>query len=97
MIDKRPPGVDSSGLVSREDVITIKIPPGVTDGKTIRLAGQGQPGGKGAPDGDLLIELHERPHARFRRREPGGADIEVELPIPVDTSILWGKADVGTL
>jgi curved DNA-binding protein len=77
--------------------LKIKIPPGVTDGKTIRLAGQGQPGGKGAPAGDLLIELHERPHPRFKRREPGAADIEVELPIPVDTAILGGKADVTTL
>ena len=43
--------------------LTMKIPAGVTSGKTIRLAGQGQPGGQGAPAGDLLIELTERPHA----------------------------------
>src|SRR5690606_25373774 len=28
VIDSRPPGVDSSGLVSREEVITVRIPPG---------------------------------------------------------------------
>jgi DnaJ-class molecular chaperone len=78
--------------------LKIKIPPGVTDGKTIRLAGQGQPGsGRGAPAGDLLIELHEKPHARFRRRAPGSADIDVDLPIPVEVAILGGKADVVTL
>jgi DnaJ-class molecular chaperone len=77
--------------------LKVRIPPGVTDGQTIRLAGQGNPGGKGAPAGDLLIELHEKAHARFRRRAPASADIEVDLPIPVDVAILGGKAEVPTL
>ena len=81
--------------------LKIKIPAGVTDGKTIRLSGQGQPGGRGAPAGDLLIELHEKPHARFRRRPAAAgivsADIEVDVPVPVDIAILGGKADVLTL
>jgi DnaJ-class molecular chaperone len=77
--------------------LTIKIPAGVTDGKTIRLAGQGQPGGRGAPAGDLLIELHERPHPTFRRKAPGSPDIEVDIRVPIDVAILGGKADVPTL
>jgi DnaJ-class molecular chaperone len=77
--------------------LKVHIPPGAGDGKTIRLAGQGHPGGKGTPSGDLLIELHERPHPRFRRKAPGSADIEVEFPIDVETAILGGKAEVPTL
>jgi DnaJ-class molecular chaperone len=78
--------------------LKIKIPPGVGDGKTIRLAGQGEPSpGKGSPPGDLLIELHERPHPRFRRRPENAADIEVEVPVPVDVAVLGGKAAVQTL
>lgn len=78
--------------------LKIKIPAGVSDGKTIRLVGQGEPGhGKGASAGDLLIELSERPHARFRRRAPGSADIEVDVPVEVDAAILGGKAEVPTL
>ncbi len=77
--------------------LKVRIPAGITSGKTIRLAGQGQPGGPGAPAGDLMIEIHERPHPIFRRREPGSADIEVEMPVPVDIAILGGKADVRTL
>jgi DnaJ-class molecular chaperone len=77
--------------------LTIKIPAGVTAGKTIRLAGQGQPGGHGAPAGDLLIELTERPHSRFRRLAANSADIEVDLPVPVDVAILGGKAETPTL
>lgn len=78
--------------------LKIKIPPGVTSGKTIRLAGQGGPApGKGAQPGDLLIELQERPHPRFRRRADNAADIEVDVPVPVDVAVLGGKAQVQTL
>jgi len=78
--------------------LKIKIPAGVTSGKTIRLAGQGEPApGKGAQPGDLLIELSERPHARFRRRPDNAADIEVDVPVPVDVAVLGGKAQVQTL
>ncbi|HZS37967.1 MAG TPA: J domain-containing protein [Polyangia bacterium] len=77
--------------------LKVKIPAGVTDGKTIRLAGQGEPGGRGVPPGDLLIELHERPHPRFKRVQPGSPDVEVEVPVPVDAAILGGKVQVPTL
>ena len=78
--------------------LKIKIPAGVTSGKTIRLAGQGQPApGKGGQAGDLLIEVHERPHPRFRRRLDHPADIEVDVPVPVDVAVLGGKAPVQTL
>ncbi len=77
--------------------LKVRIPAGVTDGKTIRLAGQGEPGGRGAPAGDMLLEVQERPHAVFKRITPGGADVEVTVPIGVDIAILGGKADVPTL
>jgi molecular chaperone DnaJ len=78
--------------------LKVKIPAGVHDGQTIRLAGQGEPApGKGAQPGDLLIELHERPHPRFRRRPEHPADIEVDVPVPVDVAVLGGKAPVQTL
>ena len=77
--------------------LKIKIPAGVSDGNTIRLTGQGEPGGKGAPAGDLLIELRERAHSRFRRRSAGSADIEVDIRVPVDVAILGGKVEIPTL
>jgi DnaJ-class molecular chaperone len=77
--------------------LTVKIPPGVTTGKTIRIAGQGQPGMRNAPAGDLLIEIQERAHPRFRRVTAGAPDVEVDAPVPVDVAILGGKADVPTL
>ena len=78
--------------------LKIKIPAGVGSGKTIRLGGQGEPAPmKGAQPGDLLIELHEKPHPKFRRRADNPADIEVDVPVPVDVAVLGGKAQVQTL
>ena len=67
IIDKRPTGVDSSGLVSREDLITIKIPPGVSDGMQLSMSGKGNeaPGG-GAP-GDLIIMVEEQEDKDLKR------------------------------
>jgi len=78
--------------------LSVKIPTGVTDGKTIRLAGQGHPGSSAAAAaGDLLIELHERPHPQFRRKAPGSPDIETDLRVPLEAAIAGGKAEVRTL
>jgi DnaJ-class molecular chaperone len=78
--------------------LKIKIPAGVVSGKTIRLAGQGEPAPvKGGTPGDLLIELVERPHPKLRRRPDNPADIETDVPVPVDVAVLGGKAQVQTL
>ena len=90
-------GAEKTISVDGHRSLKVKIPPGITSGKTIRLAGQGNPGGRGAPAGDLLVEVVERPHPRFRRRAEAAQDVEVELPVPLDVAILGGKADVPTL
>jgi molecular chaperone DnaJ len=66
-MDKRPPGVDSSGLSTREEVITVKIPAGVADGMQLSMSGKGNdaPGG-GAP-GDLLILIEETEDKNLKR------------------------------
>ncbi len=68
--------------------IEIKIPPGVEDGKKLRLAGQG-PGGA-----DLLLKLQIQPHPYFRRE---GHNLVVEVPISLSEAVLGGKVDVPTL
>jgi len=71
---------------------TVKVPPGVDEGQTIRLAGKGETGKAGA--GDLLLEVHVKPHAQFRRH---GSDLEVDLPLTVDQAVLGAKVDAPTL
>ena len=58
--------------------LKVKIPAGVTEGKKIRLAGQGEPGLGGGPTGNLILEIEIRPHPRFRL---DGRDVETDLNI----------------
>jgi curved DNA-binding protein len=73
----RVPRADERGRVALETrTLNVKIPAGVREGQLIRLAGQGA-GGAGQP-GDLLLEVHFKPHARFRVE---GRDLHVDLPV----------------
>jgi len=66
IIDKKPAGVDSSGLVSREEIINVKIPAGVGDGMQLSMSGKGNeaPGGVA---GDLLILIEEQEDTHLKR------------------------------
>lgn len=78
-INLRMPRTDAQGRVVLEDrALNVKIPPGVREGQVIRLAGQGAPGLGGGPAGDLLLEVHFRPHGRLRAE---GCDLHLELPV----------------
>jgi len=58
--------------------VDVTIPPGVTDGQRIRLAGQGGRGGDGGAPGDLYLIVSIRPDERYRVE---GRDIHVPLPV----------------
>ncbi|MDH5540115.1 MAG: DnaJ domain-containing protein, partial [Rhizobacter sp.] len=78
-ITLKAPQVDDQGRVHlAERTLEVRIPAGVKPGQVIRLAGQGGPGLGGAPAGDLLLEVHLRPHPRFHL---DGADLVTELPV----------------
>jgi DnaJ-class molecular chaperone len=68
--------------------IDLKVPAGITDGQTMRLAGQG-PGG-----GDLYIKIRVQPHPYFRRE---GNDIILEVPLSLPEAVLGATVDVPTL
>ncbi|MCB0323122.1 MAG: DnaJ domain-containing protein [Bdellovibrionales bacterium] len=72
----------------------VKIPAGIVDGKTIRLAGQGGKGSSGAPSGDLLLRIKFAPHARFRA---DGHRLHTTLKITPWEAALGGKVRVPTL
>ena len=74
--------------------IEVKIPAGLADGQTIRLKGQGLPGGHGAVVGDALITVTIAPHPVFER---DGANLRLELPVTLYEAVLGGKVRVPTL
>ncbi len=83
--------LDKGQGVERLDV---KIPAGLNDGSTIRLAGQGALGQGGASPGDLLVTIHIAPHPYFKRE---GNNLILEAPISIIEATLGAKIDVPTL
>lgn len=78
-ISLRVPKQDAQGRVVLENrTLNVKIPKGVREGQVIRLAGQGGPGSSGGPAGALLLEVHFKPHPRFRVAE---RDLLLRLPV----------------
>jgi curved DNA-binding protein len=74
-------------------VIGVTIPPGVTDGQRIRLAGQGGQGSDGARPGDLYLVVRLAPHPRYRVQ---GRDLHVELRLAPWEAALGTSAAVDT-
>jgi molecular chaperone DnaJ len=54
VVEQQCPECHGTGGVTRTRTINVRIPPGVTDGQRIRLAGRGEPGARGSA-GDLNI------------------------------------------
>jgi DnaJ-class molecular chaperone len=74
--------------------LDIDVPEGTTDGTTLRLKGQGLPGGEGQPAGDAYVEIRVQPHPFF---EPRDNDIHVELPVTITEAALGGRVKVPTV
>jgi molecular chaperone DnaJ len=61
------PSCHGNGYQFAPHTLKVRIPVGVDDGMTIRLAGQGEANANGGPPGDLLIRPHIRPNPTFER------------------------------
>lgn len=85
---------DGSGREVAERKLLITVPAGVDNGTQLRLSGEGEPGAKGAPPGDLYVELRIKPDRRFERE---GANLYGELEISYLKAILGGEVEVETL
>jgi DnaJ-class molecular chaperone len=71
--------------------VTIRIPPGIESGQTLRLRGQG-PARRGKR-GDLLVTVHIAAHPHFERH---AANLHVRVPISIREAILGAKIDLPT-
>ena len=70
---------------SRAETVSVRIPPGVSDGGRIRLRGKGGPGSAGGPSGDLYARIRVRPHPVFRREEN---NLSLDVPLSVREAVL---------
>jgi molecular chaperone DnaJ len=82
------------GMVRRERLLQVRVPAGVDDGSRIRLAGEGDTGGRGGPRGDLYIFISVKPHDLFER---DGMDLRCQIPVSMATAALGGEIDAPCL
>jgi molecular chaperone DnaJ len=82
------------GTVRKNKKITIEIPAGVDNGSVMPLRGEGEPGEKGGPSGDLYIYFRVKPHSLFKR---DGINIFCELPISFVQATMGAEISVPTL
>jgi molecular chaperone DnaJ len=88
------PECSGRGKVKKESTLTVKIPPGVDTGSTIRVRGKGEAGERGGPSGDLYIVIKVLDHKLFERRKD---DLYVEVQVGIATAALGGEIVVPTL
>ena len=82
------------GTVRDRATVTVKIPPGVSNGNYIPLRGQGDAGLRGGAAGDCLVFIEELPHDDFERE---GNDVLYRLPITISQAALGDQVQVPTL
>ena len=93
-VDKKPPGVDNSGLVSKEEVISVRIPAGVSDGMQLSMAGKGNDAPGGGVAGDLLILIEEQEDPQLKR---DGNNIIYDLYISFVDAALGTNVEVPSV
>ncbi len=83
-----------TGSIPSTRTIEVKIPPGVFEGSSIRLKGQGGEGTADGQRGDLYLKVRLLPHPVFTVK---GRDIETEITLRPDQAVLGDKVTVPTL
>jgi len=83
-----------SGRGQRERQLEVKVPPGVHEGQSIRVRGEGEPSPSGRSRGDLRCVIRLRGHEFFHR---DGDHLICMLPISFTQAALGAQVDVPTL
>jgi molecular chaperone DnaJ len=88
------PGCAGRGETVRQKRIEVKIPAGIDDGQIVRVSGQGEPGLRGGPPGDLYCGINVTPHERFHR---DGMDLFMQVEVPFIKVALGTTISVDSL
>jgi molecular chaperone DnaJ len=82
------------GLERKSVKRNVSIPAGIDNGQQIRLAGEGQPGQYGGPNGNLYIEIQVKPHQYFRRKQD---DLLLNLNVNIAQAALGAEVEIPTI
>lgn len=83
-----------AGRQEKDRSLSVNIPAGVETGTRIRLAGEGEAGLRGGPNGDLYIFIEVREHQLFQR---DGIDLFCHVPVSMASAALGGDIEVPTI
>ena len=81
------------GRVKAEKTVQIDVPAGVADHHYLNLRGQGVPGPRNGPPGDLVAVLEIKEDPRFERR---GEDLIYDLPVSFSQAALGTEVEIPT-
>ena len=79
------------GKVRKQPKIKVKIPAGIDDNQTVVLRGEGEPGEKGGPKGDLYITVKIKRHSIYTRK---GNNVLCEVPITITQAALGAELEI---
>jgi molecular chaperone DnaJ len=85
---------DGAGVIVKLEPLEFRIKPGTRDGQRIRLAGKGNSGTGGGPNGDLYLIIKAGTHPFFKRTAD---DIAITVPVTVTEAALGAKIEVPTI
>lgn len=88
------PSCNGKGKTRKSVKLKINVPAGIDDGQTISLRGEGEPGSRGGPTGDLYISIRVKAHPLFQRQ---GNDVVCEMPITFVQAALGAEMEVPTI
>ncbi len=79
------------GTIRKQPKIKVKIPAGIDDNQTVVLRGEGEPGKKGGPKGDLYITVRIKNHSLYTRK---GNNVFCEIPITITQATLGAELEI---
>jgi molecular chaperone DnaJ len=83
-----------AGLTDSERTFTVRIPPGSQQGTNQRVPGEGSPGRRGGPAGDLHVIVRVKPDPVYRQE---GDLLICEVPLSVAELALGVEVDIPLL
>ena len=79
------------GKIRKQPRIKVKIPAGIDDNQTVVLRGEGEPGERGGPKGDLYITVKIKKHSIYTRK---GNNVLCEIPITITQATLGAELEI---
>jgi len=83
-----------TGRQPSDRTLEVEVPAGIHDQQVIRVPGEGEPGERGGPRGDLHVVVHVKPHELFQR---DGDNLVLRMPVSFSQAALGATVEVPTL